>query len=154
MQAKDVIAKLNYLIETCKDGEAGFGICAENLDDAQLKQTFAARAEECANAAHELQALVRALGGVAESTSSIGGMLHRRWVDLKSLVSERDKLAVLAECERGEDIAVDRYRAVLEQDLPADVRAVVERQFQGVQKNHDQVRHLRASVEAAANLTR
>jgi uncharacterized protein (TIGR02284 family) len=51
--------------------------------------------------------------------------------------------AVLAECERGEDAAKYAYEAALKQDLPMDVRTIIERQYQGVQANHDRVRDLR-----------
>jgi uncharacterized protein (TIGR02284 family) len=51
--------------------------------------------------------------------------------------------AVLAECERGEDAAKAAYEAALQKNLPADVRTLVERQYQGVKANHDRVRNLR-----------
>ena len=55
--------------------------------------------------------------------------------------------SVLAECERGEDSALARYRAALAADgLPLEVREVIERQCTGVQANHDRIRQLRDSV--------
>jgi uncharacterized protein (TIGR02284 family) len=56
--------------------------------------------------------------------------------------------AILNECERGEDVALKSYRKALEKDLPVDVRSVVERQLQGVQRNHDQVKVLRDAERA------
>jgi hypothetical protein len=38
---------------------------------------------------------------------------------------------------------VARYRKALKQNLPVDVRAVVERQAEGAQRNHDQIKLLR-----------
>ena len=35
------------------------------------------------------------------------------------------------------------YESALKKDLPQDVRAIVERQYQGVKQNHDRVRDLR-----------
>ena len=46
----------------------------------------------------------------------------------------RDDVAILEECERGEDYAKKQYRDAAAQDLPADVRSVVERQYQGYMK--------------------
>jgi uncharacterized protein (TIGR02284 family) len=152
MNNKEVISTLNDLIETCKDGEEGFRVCADDLQDPQLKISFIERAESCATAASELQFLVESLGGEPETSSSVSGALHRRWVDIKSLVTGKDNLSILNECERGEDVALKSYRSALEKDLPAEVRAVVERQSAGVQHNHDRVRQLRDSARAAANL--
>ena len=75
-------------------------------------------------------------------------LLHRRWVDLKSMVTGKDHEAILNECERGEDVALKSYRKALDKDLPADIRVVVQRQFQGVQRNHDQVKALRDAARA------
>ena len=69
--------------------------------------------------------------------------LHRGWVTtLGALKGENDQV-ILSECERGEDIALRDYRLALEQDLPTEVREVVERQLNGVQRNHDQIKALR-----------
>ncbi|MFC7299329.1 ferritin-like domain-containing protein [Herminiimonas aquatilis] len=146
----DVISTLNDLIETCKDGEEGFKSCAEDISNAQLKQTLMAYAESCSASARELTALVIAYGGDPETKSSLAGSLHRRWIDIKSAVMGKDDETVLSECERGEDVAKKSYRHALEKDLPLDVKAVIERQYQGVLQNHDAIKSLRDRARASA----
>ena len=68
---------------------------------------------------------------------------------MKSTLSTRDDKAVLEECERGEDNAKARYTKALQKNLPQDVRTVVERQMQGVQRNHDEVKRLRDQFRGA-----
>ncbi|WP_339490962.1 ferritin-like domain-containing protein [Pseudomonas sp. EL_65y_Pfl2_R95] len=148
MDNKQTIKTLNNLIETSKDGEAGFKVCAEDIKRDDLKSMFLKRAQECGQAAAELQALVLQLGGDPEDSTSVSGDLHRRWVDLKSLVSGKDETAILNECERGEDVAKKQYKEALEEDLPAPVREVVLRQQQGVLRNHDQIKALRDAARA------
>jgi uncharacterized protein (TIGR02284 family) len=149
MTNDDIISTLNDLIETSKDGEEGFRTCAEDVKDAQLKTLFLNRAQSCATAATELQQLVRTYGGTPETSSGLGGAIHRRWVDIKAAITGRDDKSVLTECERGEDVAVRSYRAALEKSLPPEARAVVEKQYQGVLKNHDMVKALRQKAENA-----
>lgn len=149
MNNDEVISTLNDLIETCKDGEEGFRTCAEDMKDTQIKSLFMNRAQGCAQAAGELQQLVRTYGGDPETSSGLGGALHRRWVDLKSMVTGKDDKSILNECERGEDVAVRSYRSALEKNLPVDVRNIVERQYQGVLQNHDQVKRLREQFKNA-----
>lgn len=149
MDNKDVISVLNDLIETSKDGEKGFRTCAEDIKRPELKTLFLTRAQGCGAAAAELQQLVRTLGGDPETSTSMAGDMHRRWVDLKALVTGKDDEAILNECERGEDVAMKAYRKALEKDLPVTIRNVVEQQFQGVQRNHDQVKALRNQARAA-----
>jgi len=149
MDNDEVISTLNDLIETCKDGEEGFRTCAQDVGDTVLKSFFSNRAQTCAAAALELQELVRAYGGNPERSGGLGGALHRRWVDVKSAIMGHDDKAVLKECERGEDVAVASYRKALEKNLPEEVHSVVERQYQGVLQNHDQVRSLRDQYRSA-----
>jgi uncharacterized protein (TIGR02284 family) len=141
--ATNVVSVLNDLVETSKDGEKGFRKAAEDAHDSQLKTMFLTRAEDCARGARELQDAVQTLGGKPESGGSMSGALHRGWVDVKSAVTDRSDYAILVECEKGEDVAKKRYHDALEKDLPADVHAIVERQYQGVLQNHDRVRELR-----------
>lgn len=143
MDSDKAVSTLNELIETCKDGEEGFRTCAEDISDPQIKSLFENRAQSCAQAATELQQVVSELGGKPETESSMSGALHRRWVDIKAAVTGKDDEAILDECERGEDVAVRSYRKALERDLPAEIRGIIERQFQGVLRNHDQVKALR-----------
>lgn len=146
----DVIALLNDLIEISKDGEEGFRSSAKNADDARLKDFFLRRSKEVSVSVRELQDQVRALGGEPVDSTSIGGLLHRRWIDIKTALTSHDNLAVLNETERGEDVALAAYRKALEQDLPADVRTLILRQIEGVKRNHNLVKHMRDIYEAEA----
>ena len=145
---KTLIRTLNKLIETCKDGEAGFKVCAEDISRPDVRQLFSQRAGQCAEAAQELQKVVLELGGQPQDSTSVGADLHRRWVDLKSLVTGKDDTAILNEAERGEDVAKERYSEALRHELPDDIRALVQRQYEGVLRNHDQVRALRNAERA------
>jgi uncharacterized protein (TIGR02284 family) len=69
--------------------------------------------------------------------------LHRAWVDLKTAITDRDNLAVLEECERGEAAAVAAYENALREEMPGDLRALLDLQYEGVKRNHDRVRQLR-----------
>jgi uncharacterized protein (TIGR02284 family) len=139
---------LNDLIETSKDGEKGFRAAAEDTKTTELKTVFLNRAGDCAAGASELQLLVTRLGGKPEDSGTVAGAVHRGWVNLKAAVSGRTDLAILEECERGEDVAKASYTKALQEALPEDIRVVVQRQYDGVVKNHDQIRNLRDRYRA------
>ena len=150
MDREDVVETLNDLIENCKDGEYGFRTCAEHAKSANLKSVFSQRAGECAQAAQELQQLVTRFGGKPDTGGSASGAMHRGWVAVRGAMAFDDDQAMLNECERGEDIALNRYRKALEEDLPAEVEQVVRRQYEGARRNHDQIKALRDSHKATA----
>jgi len=145
-----LISTLNDLIQISKDGEKGFRACAEDAQERYVnyKEMFMTRATDCAQTVLDLQDLVHRLGGEPTNHSTLGGTLHRQWVNLKAAITGRDDDAILSECERGEDAAVHAYRKALAQDLPDDIRLVVERQYQGVLANHDKVKALRNMARA------
>lgn len=144
----ETIDVLNDLIETAHDGEYGFRTCAEKVDNAQYKQMFTHRSAQCAQAAQELAQLVRAQGGEPADGGTATGAMHRGWVQLKGAVGADSELSMLEEAERGEDAAIARYRKALKAELPPEIRAVVERQAQGAQQNHDQIKVLRDEARA------
>jgi uncharacterized protein (TIGR02284 family) len=139
----NVISVLNNLIETCKDGQNGFQTAAEGVKRSDLKSLFYQYAQQRAQFAGELQNEVLRLGGDPAKTGSVAATLHRGWINIKSAVTGEDENAVISECERGEDSAVANYQDALnDQNLPTDVRSIVERQFAQVKEAHDRVRSL------------
>ena len=145
----DVADVLKDLVECCKDGEYGFRECAEQAKREDLKSTFLQRADDCRRGAQELNECLRRYGSQTEDGGSAMGAMHRGWVSIKSKLTTYDDKAVLEEAERGEDNAKARYMKALQKNLPSDVRQVVERQYQGVQRNHDQVKMLRDQFRAS-----
>ena len=147
----DVIDTLEDLVESCRDGEYGFNDCAHQATRADLKSLFAKRAGDCASAARELEQCIVTLGGQVEDKSgTTAGALHRGWVAVKAALTTVDDAAVLSECERGEDRAVAAYRKALKESLPATVRTLVQRQADGAQRNHDEIRDLRDKAKLMA----
>lgn len=149
MDTEDTIDTLNDLIEISKDGEYGFRASAEYMRSPETKQLLLRRADECRQAVADLQAQVLRLGGKPKDSGSVTGAAHRGWVAVKGTLSGYSDKAILEETERGEDSALEGYRSALEKGLTPDVRMLVERQFEGVKRNHDQVRALRDRAQAA-----
>lgn len=148
IENSEVVSVLNDLLENARDGEYGFRTCAEQVETSNVKQLFAERAAGCAQAGRELEALIVQYGGEPASGGTAAGALHRGWVQIKGAVGADSELSILESCERGEDSGIARYRKALKQELPADVRAVVEQQAAGAQRNHDQIRDLRNAARA------
>ena len=140
-----VIATLNGLIETCKNGEEGFRTAAEGVSDQGTRTAFAKFSRDRWQMARDLQDEVQGLGGKPETAGSVGGAVHRGWMNLKSAVTGNDDQKIIAEAERGEDVAKAAYQSALEQDLPSQVRALVERQAVEVRAVHDRVRAMERS---------
>lgn len=144
----EAISVLNGLIEICRDGNQGFQEAAENIQNAQIKSFCLEQSRLRAQFLGELQQEVHSLGGEADNAGSTAAMIHRAWIDLKASLGGGDS-AIIAACETGEDFAVKEYEGALQKQLPANLRTVIERQYQSVKQAHDQVRAWRNSLKAA-----
>ncbi|HEV2762351.1 MAG TPA: PA2169 family four-helix-bundle protein [Pyrinomonadaceae bacterium] len=146
----DVISTLNGLIETCRDGQKGFQQAADGVNSGELKQLFLEISRQRASFLGELQDEVRRLGGDPEQTGSVAAALHRGWMDIKSAVTGEDEGAIIRECERGDEAAVESYREALGADLPANVRTIVERQFAHLKSGLERLRALERASGATS----
>ena len=141
---KETISVLDDLIQTLKDGQEGFKQASESVKDPQLKSLFSEYSQQRSTFANALQNEARSLGEPKpESSSSAAGALHRGWINLKSTLSGGDDHAILAECERGEDSAVEEYKKALDDGLTPTLQEIVSHQFTDIKAAHDRIRTLR-----------
>jgi len=145
MNVKDIRSALNDLIQTCKDGQQGFLEAAEQVKDANVKSLFLELSQQRSKFAGDLQQEVMRAGGDPETSGSTSGALHRGWIDFKAKFTGQSDAAVISEAERGEDVAVKSFEKALKENLPADLKNVVQRQYSQVKQAHDRVRELRDS---------
>jgi len=143
MKDDKIIAALNELIETSKDGEKELTRAAEDARGPDLVRAFSDAEEANRTASAELQDQVRLLGGTAEQDGSLKAAARRSWTSVKAMVSSRDDSAIMEECERCQSHIRGRYADALELDLPEPIRSVVERRHQAIVETHYRLLDLR-----------
>ena len=140
---KEIVSTVHHLIERCKDGAKGYKTASEDIEDKNLKDLFKKYAVQRDSMITELQDQLHKFGKTDSESSSIEGTIHRAWIDIKSALTSKDTKRVLEECERGEDYALKAYEEARSANLPAELKAVVEQQYQDVKSAHDHIRTLR-----------
>lgn len=148
MKSDEAISVLNGLTEICRDSNQGYQEAAGNIENAPIKSFCLEQSRLRAQFLGELQQEVRSLGSEPDNVGSTAAMIHRAWIDLKAALGGGDR-AIIAACETGEDFAVKEYEGALQKPLPANLRTLIERQYQSVKQAHDQVRAWRNSLNAA-----
>jgi uncharacterized protein (TIGR02284 family) len=139
---------IDNLIETLKDGQHGFREAAESVKDTQLKSLFNDFSQQRARFLVELSSKAQSPDERELNVSgSAAGALHRGWINLKSALSKGDDHAILAECERGEDSAVEEYQKALNNGLSAPVQEIVSRQYTQIKATHDRIRDMRDATK-------
>jgi uncharacterized protein (TIGR02284 family) len=139
---------IDDLIETLKDGQEGFKQAAEGVKDPQLKAVFDEYSRQRGRFAVELRSKAQSADErESEISGSAAGALHRGWINLKSALTRGDDHSILAECERGEDSAVEEFRKALNNGLSAPVQEIVSRQYVQIKEAHDRVKNLRDTTK-------
>ena len=147
---QDVTAALNEAANNARDGELGFVEAASHTETPALKQFFEQRARACRDSAAELQDRLAQLGGEADESGSVSAAAHRVWLQIRGLFGGAGDETILAECERAEGAALAHLRNALQQNLPDEIHALMLRQYECTQRNHDMVRTLLARERARA----
>lgn len=139
------VETLNDLIQINNDRIVGYDKAIEELGDgdADLKALFATMSAESKNLKMSLVSEVQAAGGETETGTTNSGKIYRMWMDIKAAFTGKDRHAILASCEYGEDAAQKAYKSALEEDLPLNIREVVQQQQQTLKASHDKIKALR-----------
>lgn len=82
-------------------------------------------------------------GDEPSSSGTAGGALHRGWMQLKGAAGADSGFSILEFCEHAANSSLGHYRVALGDDLPPDVRAVVERHAVVAKQVDEQIRDLR-----------
>lgn len=137
---------LNDLIQINNDRIAGYERAIEELspEDSDLKALFVKMVGESHQHKMALATEVQALGSDVEGGTTNSGKIYRAWMDVKAVFTGKDRKTILNNCEFGEDAAQKAYKTALEEDdLSANLRAIISEQKAELRISHDQVKSLR-----------
>ncbi len=137
----------NDLIRINNDRISGYekGIDELKPEDADLTVLFRRYIQESRQFANELTQEVQRLGGDPADGTTNSGKIYRVWMDLKAVVSGKDRKTVLDNCEFGEDAAQKAYDMALNSDADYEptLRDMIVRQKAELKVGHDEVKRLR-----------
>lgn len=152
-QNKETVEVLNDLIRINNDRTAGYTRAAEDTKqvDVDLRTIFERLADESRQNAIELTAQVGRLGGEPATGTTTSGKIYRAWMNVKDMFTGKDRHALLASCEYGEDAAQKAYDEALASDapLPTDVRQLITSQKASLKNAHDMIKKYRDLHEIA-----
>lgn len=145
---EELIEVLNDLIRINNDRIEGYEkAISETKDiDADLQTLFRRMADQSRQAKAELIQEVQKRGGGADANSTTNsGKIYRAWMSVKVTFSGKDRKAILAACEFGEDAAQKAYKEALESEetMDVDIRQVITRQKSSLKESHDLIKRHR-----------
>ncbi len=134
---------LNDLIEINNDRIEGYKKASTQTNNSELVAIFLERAKQSKNYADTLRQVVESKGNKAAEGTTMRGKIYRTWMDIKSTFGNDDQVDVLESCEYGEDAAKEAYEEVLEEELPEEIRTLLQNQYNALLISHNHIRTLR-----------
>ena len=135
----ETIALLNDLIDTCKDGEKGYREAAEEIENAFYRMLFTDYSRQRAKFASELKSQVVKLGDHPDRRGTVKGTIHRGWMNLRTAIAGKNDDLIIAECKRGEEMAIKQYKEALKHDLPSQIKSLLEQQMNEIMSTQKRV---------------
>ena len=138
---------LRDLAATCRDAEEGLNKAAKGAHSDELRSLFGDYSRQRELFASELDGLVKRYGGVAGETGHGSGPLRRGWKELEASIRPKADPEFMAEVADGEESGLKHYDHALAMELPDEVRQLLEKQRQAMQRAVAQFR-AGAGIEA------
>jgi uncharacterized protein (TIGR02284 family) len=148
---RETQSHIQELIRLARDGELGFQAAGDSLEAGDLLRdelfSFSAQRGEFKR---ELETAALAVGFEPDASGSVAGAAHRGWMSVRNAVSTTDRAAILAECERGEELAARKFAEASLLALPPTIAEIVRRQSRSIESTYDRIRSLHANESVAS----
>jgi uncharacterized protein (TIGR02284 family) len=143
---------LNDLVRINNDRITGYERAAKDADakDADLKALFTRMADESRQYVNELTNYVARTGEEPAKETTVSGKIYRAWMDVKATFTGKNRKAILASCEYGEDAAQRAYDSALASDaeISTEVRQLIMDQKTNLKQSHDKIKAMRDALPA------
>ena len=145
---------INHLISRNRDAGKGFVEVANNINHVNLTQWLIDWAKIHDELADQLELVMKQVGVEPDSDTSMLGELHHVWIDLKAQWTNNDSAALLGECIRGEETALEDYQEVIaEKEMPLFARNILNNQKSKIQEAVDGLKVLKNSYREMEDTT-
>ncbi len=124
----NLIKDLQELLVKNHDAQKGFKTAENASRNARLKKFLKKQASQKSEFVEELTGIVISLDALPRVKGSTAGLVHRRWMDIKTAITTNKDEAVLKECIRGENESEKEYVDKLQKNsLPEGISDVLKR---------------------------
>ena len=143
---------LNDLIRINNDRIEGYNKAANELEskDVDPQAIFRQMSAESRSYVNDLGKYVATSGKKVETDTTVAGKIYRTWMDVKATFTGKDRKAILASCEYGEDAAQKAYDTALSSDaeLSTEIRQLIMDQKTSLKRSHDIIKKMRDAQPA------
>ncbi len=145
MENQKKIDVFNTLIQINNDRFEGYETAFKETEEQNLKTHFSQFMQTSQKCKQELVNEVTRLGGVSTESTRLAGKLFRVWMDIKAAITGKDRKGILRSCEYGENVALETYQNVLNNELDHilfDQQTMINAQHARIKADRDLVKSM------------
>lgn len=153
MDNEKIIEVINTLIQINNDRFEGYDSAFKETEEQDLKALFSQFMLTSQKCKQQLVDEVNRLGGKPTESTRLTGKFFRVWMDVKAFITGKDRKAILGSCEYGENIAVETYQNVLNDDienLRFDQQTMINAQHALIKADRDTVKAMHDELETVS----
>lgn len=132
---------LKKLIKLNNDSAGAYRTAVDLLDSEEKKTVCRDFMQQHNQFSEELARLQSKYGGTVPENESMAGLVQGIWMNIRHW-SGNDTKAILTECDRADELAIDYYKNALEYVLPDDVKQTVQQHLNKLQQEHGRIHKL------------
>jgi uncharacterized protein (TIGR02284 family) len=136
---KEVVSDVNHLLEICNERIEGYKNAAKNVKDAELKSVFEKYAQQTKKFQQELLPFSDKATGEEAGTRVIADT-WRVWMDMKAALTDGSRESLVNASITGEEAAIRNYEDELDEDIPMDLRNIIERQLSEIKSAYNHIK--------------
>jgi uncharacterized protein (TIGR02284 family) len=136
---KEVVSDVNHLLEICNERIEGYRNAAKNVKDAELKSVFEKYAQQTVKFQEELLPFSD-YSSPEEAGTRVIADTWRVWMDMKAALTDGSREALVNASITGEEAAIRNYEDELDEDLPMDLRSILERQLSEIKSAYNHIK--------------
>jgi uncharacterized protein (TIGR02284 family) len=142
----EVVTIVNEVVETLNERAEGYQRAADHVKDPTVESIFREFAMRSKDYISELQPFSDT------SPDEIGkgplGTIYQGWMNLKEKITGYNTKSILGDCITGEEAAIKVYQgAMKDEDLPAELKTILSRQFTEISSAQDKLKNLKEQFD-------
>lgn len=131
--------KVNDLIKQLMcylyDSHSGYNECAKNTENQQLKKLFLELSEQRSMMRQRIKDIISISVQDLPVNGTTSGYIHRIFLNLKSLLTNNNEDAIVAEIKKGENYLIEIYIKLLKNSLPVDLVHLLTEQLKKIEND-------------------
>lgn len=144
----DTKKNLTHVLHYLNDSIKGLTNCAENSKSQPFKLYLMNTVAERMVFANKLNSMLVEKGGEATESGTLAGPLHRVYIDLKSFITDSNKVSIKTEILRGDKILVKAYNDAIQDETDEFVKQTLSNQLNLI---HKELTHLTQNESLFSN---